>query len=205
MRDLSRRIGRPDVPVLLPRPSALVLGALPQGARYAAHVEFVREGRPFVWGTARLADQVPGVRVSPTFADGAGGAAVVDVDVDTTYAAPGDYATHVLVEPEGGAAVAVPLRFSVLPLALAADRPALDLGAVPLGGARRGAVRLTTSPAGGRLVGSVALAGPDDAVVVLGKGHERGQEVAGVVHPFADADVVREAWAERRPAEEVAR
>ena len=36
--------------------------------------------------------------------------------------------------------------------------------------------------------------GPQDAVVVLGKGHETGQEVAGVITPFADADVVRDAW-----------
>jgi len=43
---------------------------------------------------------------------------------------------------------------------------------------------------------ALGLAGPDDAVLVLGKGHERGQEVAGVVHPFVDADVVRQAWSE---------
>ena len=52
---------------------------------------------------------------------------------------------------------------------------------------------------------ALALAGPGDAVVVLGKGHERGQEVAGVVHPFADADVVREAWAARAAAQQETR
>ena len=41
---------------------------------------------------------------------------------------------------------------------------------------------------------ALALAGPADAVVVLGKGHETGQEVAGVMTPFVDADVVRDAW-----------
>jgi len=40
---------------------------------------------------------------------------------------------------------------------------------------------------------AVALAEPGDVVVVAGKGHEQGQEVAGVVHPFDDRDVVREA------------
>jgi UDP-N-acetylmuramoyl-L-alanyl-D-glutamate--2,6-diaminopimelate ligase len=33
----------------------------------------------------------------------------------------------------------------------------------------------------------VASAKPGDAVVAAGKGHETGQEVAGVKHPFDDA------------------
>jgi UDP-N-acetylmuramoyl-L-alanyl-D-glutamate--2,6-diaminopimelate ligase len=39
---------------------------------------------------------------------------------------------------------------------------------------------------------AVSLAGPGDAVVVAGKGHETGQEVAGVVTPFDDRLVLRE-------------
>ncbi len=35
-------------------------------------------------------------------------------------------------------------------------------------------------------------AGPGDVVLVAGKGHETGQEVDGVVHPFDDREVVRE-------------
>jgi UDP-N-acetylmuramyl tripeptide synthase len=30
-------------------------------------------------------------------------------------------------------------------------------------------------------------------VVVAGKGHETGQEIAGVVHPFSDVDALTEA------------
>jgi UDP-N-acetylmuramoyl-L-alanyl-D-glutamate--2,6-diaminopimelate ligase len=40
---------------------------------------------------------------------------------------------------------------------------------------------------------AVAAARPGDVVVVAGKGHERGQEVDGVVHPFDDRDVLRAA------------
>jgi UDP-N-acetylmuramoyl-L-alanyl-D-glutamate--2,6-diaminopimelate ligase len=43
---------------------------------------------------------------------------------------------------------------------------------------------------------AVALAGAGDTVVVLGKGHERGQEIAGVVHPFDDVTHVRAALIE---------
>lgn len=46
---------------------------------------------------------------------------------------------------------------------------------------------------------AVRQAGPDDVVMVLGKGHEQGQEIAGVVHPFDDRAEVREALAGVRP------
>jgi UDP-N-acetylmuramoyl-L-alanyl-D-glutamate--2,6-diaminopimelate ligase len=50
---------------------------------------------------------------------------------------------------------------------------------------RRAAIRL-----------AVAQAGPEDAVVVAGKGHERGQEIAGTVLPFDDRSVLRDAITE---------
>ena len=40
---------------------------------------------------------------------------------------------------------------------------------------------------------AVGLAEPGDVVLVAGKGHEQGQEVAGAVHPFDDRDVARDA------------
>ncbi len=43
---------------------------------------------------------------------------------------------------------------------------------------------------------AVATARPGDVVVVAGKGHESGQEVAGVVTPFDDRTVLREVLAE---------
>jgi UDP-N-acetylmuramoyl-L-alanyl-D-glutamate--2,6-diaminopimelate ligase len=43
---------------------------------------------------------------------------------------------------------------------------------------------------------AVGLARAGDVVVIAGKGHEQGQEIGGVVHPFDDRDVAREALAE---------
>ncbi len=45
---------------------------------------------------------------------------------------------------------------------------------------------------------ALELAEPGDVVVVAGKGHEQGQEIAGEVQPFDDRLVVREALAELR-------
>ena len=46
---------------------------------------------------------------------------------------------------------------------------------------------------------AVGLAEPGDVVVVAGKGHEQGQEIAGSVQPFDDRVVLREALAELHP------
>jgi UDP-N-acetylmuramoyl-L-alanyl-D-glutamate--2,6-diaminopimelate ligase len=45
---------------------------------------------------------------------------------------------------------------------------------------------------------AIELAGPGDTVVVLGKGHETGQDVGGVIHPFDDRQTVRELLEETR-------
>jgi UDP-N-acetylmuramoyl-L-alanyl-D-glutamate--2,6-diaminopimelate ligase len=42
---------------------------------------------------------------------------------------------------------------------------------------------------------ALARARPGDCVVIAGKGHEQGQEIAGVLHPFDDREVAREALA----------
>ncbi|WP_245852945.1 UDP-N-acetylmuramoyl-L-alanyl-D-glutamate--2,6-diaminopimelate ligase [Blastococcus aggregatus] len=45
------------------------------------------------------------------------------------------------------------------------------------------------------IAAAVALARPGDTVLVAGKGHETGQEIAGTVHPFDDRAVLREVLA----------
>ena len=47
------------------------------------------------------------------------------------------------------------------------------------------------------LATAVGLARPGDTLLVAGKGHETGQEIAGTVHPFDDRDVLREILAGR--------
>jgi len=45
------------------------------------------------------------------------------------------------------------------------------------------------------LAAAASLARPGDVLLVAGKGHETGQEIAGTVHPFDDRDVLREVLA----------
>jgi UDP-N-acetylmuramoyl-L-alanyl-D-glutamate--2,6-diaminopimelate ligase len=68
--------------------------------------------------------------------------------------------------------------------AVLAGVPADRRGAVEEVGDRRAAIAR-----------AVALARPGDTVLVAGKGHESGQEVAGTVTPFDDRAVLREVLA----------
>nr|WP_301130453.1 UDP-N-acetylmuramoyl-L-alanyl-D-glutamate--2,6-diaminopimelate ligase [Streptomyces cacaoi] len=79
-----------------------------------------------------------------------------------------------------------PLAILATMLAGAAEVPAYERGTVLVEEDRAAAV-----------AAAVARAEPGDAVLVLGKGHEQGQDIAGVVRPFDDKDVLREAIRER--------
>ncbi|MBM7804790.1 UDP-N-acetylmuramoyl-L-alanyl-D-glutamate--2,6-diaminopimelate ligase [Geodermatophilus bullaregiensis] len=73
--------------------------------------------------------------------------------------------------------------------AMTAGVPADRRGAVEEVGDRRAAIAR-----------AVQLARPGDTVLVAGKGHETGQEVAGTVTPFDDRAVLREVLAALSPA-----
>ena len=47
---------------------------------------------------------------------------------------------------------------------------------------------------------AVGAAREGDVVLIAGKGHERGQEIAGVVHPFDDREVARDVLRALQPA-----
>ncbi len=75
-----------------------------------------------------------------------------------------------------------PLAILATMLAGAAEVPAHERGTVLLAEERADAI-----------AAAVARANPDDTVLILGKGHEQGQDIAGVVRPFDDRQVLREA------------
>jgi UDP-N-acetylmuramoyl-L-alanyl-D-glutamate--2,6-diaminopimelate ligase len=62
-----------------------------------------------------------------------------------------------------------------------------------LAGAKGGTARvLEIADRRAAITEAVGLAAAGDVVLIAGKGHETGQEVAGVVHPFDDRTVARE-------------
>ncbi|CAL9287551.1 MULTISPECIES: UDP-N-acetylmuramoyl-L-alanyl-D-glutamate--2,6-diaminopimelate ligase [unclassified Streptomyces] len=75
-----------------------------------------------------------------------------------------------------------PLAILSAMLAGAAEVPAHERGTVLVDADRASAIAT-----------AVARAQPGDTVLVAGKGHEQGQDIAGVVRPFDDRQVLREA------------
>ncbi|WP_440898961.1 glutamate ligase domain-containing protein, partial [Actinosynnema sp.] len=71
----------------------------------------------------------------------------------------------------------------------AAIRAAVLAGALEVPESERGEV-VEIGDRGAAIAHAVSLAVAGDVVVVAGKGHETGQEVAGVVHPFSDVDAL---------------
>lgn len=75
------------------------------------------------------------------------------------------------------------------PLAILA---AMLQGAASVPAHERGEVQVFEDRAAA-IAAAVARARPGDTVLVAGKGHEQGQDIAGVVRPFDDRQVLREA------------
>jgi UDP-N-acetylmuramoyl-L-alanyl-D-glutamate--2,6-diaminopimelate ligase len=82
------------------------------------------------------------------------------------------------------------------------EDPAAVRAAVRTGAEQAGASGKVIEVAGRRAAidEAVRLAGPGDVVAVLGKGHERGQEVGGEVLPFDDRTELTAALTARAPA-----
>jgi UDP-N-acetylmuramoyl-L-alanyl-D-glutamate--2,6-diaminopimelate ligase len=74
----------------------------------------------------------------------------------------------------------------------AAIRQAMLAGALAVPPGERGEV-VEVGDRAAAIAAAVEAAGPGDTVLVAGKGHETGQEIGGVVHPFDDRDQLRAA------------
>jgi UDP-N-acetylmuramoyl-L-alanyl-D-glutamate--2,6-diaminopimelate ligase len=81
----------------------------------------------------------------------------------------------------------------------AAIRRAVLDGAARVAG-ETGAAVLDGGPRREAITRALAEAGPDGWVAILGKGHEHGQDIAGVVSPFDDVEVAARAWTDLREA-----
>ncbi|WP_203237006.1 UDP-N-acetylmuramoyl-L-alanyl-D-glutamate--2,6-diaminopimelate ligase [Nocardia panacis] len=84
----------------------------------------------------------------------------------------------------------------------AAIRGAIRAGALEVPEAERGEIREIGDRAAA-IEAAVAWAGPGDAILIAGKGHEPGQEILGVKYPFDDREVLAAALQRRKTTEDL--
>ncbi len=130
--------------------------------------------------------------VGRKLADAAGGALTV------VLGAGGDR-DHDKRESMGRAAAEVADRVIVTDDNPRTERPAAIRGQVLAGARGHRAEVIEIGNRARAVVAALAGAGPEDVVMLLGKGHESGQEVAGVVTPMDDRELIRAADRELSP------
>ena len=77
------------------------------------------------------------------------------------------------------------------------EEPAAIRAAMLAGVAEAGCEVLEVGDRRAAIARAVRLAAPGDIVLIAGKGHETGQEIQGVIHPFDDREVARAELATR--------
>ena len=77
------------------------------------------------------------------------------------------------------------------------EDPAAIMAAVAAGAAGSGAEVLLEADRAAAIQIAIDAAGPGDVVLILGKGHEQGQEVGGAIVPFDDREIAGSAIAAR--------
>ena len=84
---------------------------------------------------------------------------------------------------------------------LTSDNPRSEDPAAIIAEVLAGAPELEVEPDRERAIATaIEAAAPGDVVLIAGKGHEQGQEIAGVKHPFDDREVARELLRALQPA-----
>lgn len=157
VRELCRQADREALPRIVAMPPICSLGSFPIGATARSSVQVAAEGRTYAWGKIVKNPALPGLRVPTEFDTGNG---VIELLLDTLTVPAGTYESTLSVQPEGGPASEIRVQYSVLALALSVDHPKVDLGAIPFGDSRAQKLTLVSTPAGGRLTGTVAIAAP---------------------------------------------
>jgi hypothetical protein len=154
VRVLSAAIGADAAPRLRADRAALALGRLPMGLVVPLPITLHREGPRRAWGEVAVEGALPGLSAPPAFGIED---AEVAVHVDTLRVPPGDYEGALVIRPEGGAELRLPVSYTVVPLSVDLAPSALALGRVPFRATRSKELAVRCAPAGGRLAGTATL------------------------------------------------
>ena len=164
-RVLLREVGADAHPHIRIEPERVDLGEIPVGARAVETLRIVREGPRRAWGDIDLVGDVLGLHAPERFAvlqD------EVDIELATIHVPPGDYQGELVIHPEGGEPVHVPISYTVAKLDVTVNPQSIDWGTLPYNHERKAHVTLRSLTPGGRLIGTARLAPEHEGLTLNG-------------------------------------
>ncbi|MEO0557406.1 MAG: hypothetical protein AAF170_04395 [Bacteroidota bacterium] len=164
-RVLLREIGEDAHPHIRAEPERVDLGEIPVGARTVESIRIAREGPRRAWGDIELVGDVLGLHAPDRFAvlqD------EIEIELATLHVPPGDYQGEIVIHPEGGEAVRVPVSYTVAKLEVAVNPQSIDWGVLPYNHERKAHVTLRSLTPGGRLIGTARLAPEHEGLTLNG-------------------------------------
>jgi len=164
-RVLIREVGDDPSPKIRVEPERLDLGEIPVGAHAVETLTILRDGPRRAWGDIEATGDVLGLHAPETFAVLQN---EVEVELATLHVPPGEYEGEIIVHPEGGEAVRVPVSYTVAKLEVAVQPQSIDWGTLPYNHERKVHVTLRSLTPGGRLIGTARLAPEHEGLTLNG-------------------------------------
>jgi hypothetical protein len=111
-------------------------------------MQIENRGRGYAWGTIKLRDNLPGLTVPGSF-DLDGNSRDIEIKLDTSTVAIGQYSTELTIEGEGlPEPSCVSISYEVAPLDLAIHPNKVEMGQIPVGGTAKASLTITNNGRG---------------------------------------------------------
>jgi len=111
-------------------------------------IQIENRGRGYAWGTIKLRDNLPGLTVPSSF-DLEGNSRDIEIKLDTSGVAIGQYSTELTIEGEGLPEPSfVSISYEVAPLDLAIHPDKVEMGQIPVGGTAKASLTITNNGRG---------------------------------------------------------
>ena len=153
------------------QPERVEIGLLPQGAKAHASVRITNRHQGQSAGEVSIESELPGVTFTRQFKLDSRSTADIDLQFDTLTVKPGKYTTNLVMEGGGFPhTFKIPLWFEVAPLEVKLDPPVVNFGKIMHGTTSKAALKVSCTPAGGRLSGTTkGIKPPCNGLTVRGQ------------------------------------
>lgn len=155
------------------QPIAVDMRRIPVGGKAKSSITVSNNGQGKSAGQVRLESKIPGLTFTKKF--DLNEKSVIAIGLDSLLVRPGKYASNLIIEGAGfPRAFQVPVFIEVVPLSVKFDPPAVNFGKIMHGTKIKATLKVSCTPVGGRLSGTVKGIKPPCAGLTV-QGELKGQ------------------------------